>query len=941
MGKKTLAAILIVVVAMTFVSMCLSQSQVATETTSTTPHTFSSSTSQVSSTSSPSPSTTTATKNLENSQTQTTTTPQIAENETTTSTPPASSSNVPENQSQTSNATSTPSESQQSNEGMINFVEYFPTNPGHYILYRMTDEKRGLNYTVEVVSQYASPGEFLLTFTGINGTGYFRDSAISGVIKNAIYIRAGCPSALPALYWYLIYLPLSTENGSSWSWQSAWYTATLLGNVTVNGVHCKECVRVNIDGTSVRWDYLRGRGVAYFSKGAGLVDFEFNASDGSHFEARALQVKNLKPRTISGVLTLDFVNPAVGYRVQVAYCQVGKAGSGIVDSQGRFKLQVFFEKAITLRYGPSQSGYFDINVKKSKETKVWKDNVVLSMDYFTKQSFEKLRSTESWKELVRTMHFNAWMDIAEKAGELPQYKYAIYESRTLAVDHPEIYLQADELFNELLTTHPGMWDYYMVRTDNFYEEERLYKEIQKKINEGYADKFSWARFSITQFKPIRYREIYYNTSAFLPFIDLRLYFLGSALKAAGWRATPLSMAEFLYFKYKSEGVNPYLVVTGNGSAFVAYESGGTVKLVRYDGKVVNDKPKNVVLVFNDRYVWYPLMGRNDTSKDPGLAEVVRMYATKDDLPNLTEEERSLIKVLKENTEFNNETDELWALYFAARLHVASWQYYPKIMKILYPHEYQLWSINSNNSIYWGYGPNIMHCKDTYIAVISNELSPGTAMIAGLMRKLENQSLDTMMSIVFGDRQWYVIKGVNLRIAGLYLWFNSEIFFMTIDDGLLSHGGICIMMSAMAAGILRLADVPGLEYYIAGMQHTDRPGGHANVPVFMGREYGTINNLKWNNQFNDFENTPHAVFEKIITKNGWAMLVDWPPYNDGMIRTTFTFDGLLKLLEHLESLAPGMRIAKFTGEGVSGWTGVPLQQFIEEKVRPGNVIRYPW
>jgi len=813
----------------------------------------------------------------------------------------------------------------------INFTEYFPTNPGHYTLYRITDNLIGLNYTVEAVFQRAPGRELLLTFTGVNGTGDFIDASLIGVRGLDVYFTSSSPPYSVAAHWLLIYLPIEAEDNTSWTWNGIHYHAVLVGNMTVGGIACRECVRLSFESHEA--PPLNGNGVVYLSKGRGMVWYSFNGSDGERFRAVALDVRDLSPRTVEGTLTMDGVHPAGGYEVQLSPVNGSPLNSVEVDSHGRFKLRVFFNRVIALWYGrPVGNG--SLSTEESRKVRVWRNNVNLSMGYpanFTRASFTELRSTESWKELVRSIHLGAWKRAAMRAGELPRYKYAIYESRTLAVDHPEIYLQADELFNELLTTHPGMWDYYLVRTDSRLAERRAFARISRGMYEGRAGMFSWEKFHIARFKPVGYREIYYNTSAFLPFIDDRLYFLGSALKAADWRAPPLSMAEFLYFKYRAEGRNPYLVVTGNGSAFVACESGGVLKLVRYDGNVVKEKPKNVVLIFNDRYVWYPLMGRNDTSKDPGLAEVVKAYATRNNLPNLTADEWGLVRLLQRNTELNNETDRLWATYFAARLHGAAWPYYPRVMRELYPHEYR----RAEN------GPGVMYGKNAYVALISDELSPGTAVLAALAREFSNESLDTMMNIVFNRNLGMVLGSVNLKLGGFYLWFKPELFFMTTDDSFLAHGGNCIMMATSTMAVLALADIPGLEFYMAGMMFPYYLSGHAYVAVFRGGEYGTVSNLAWENGFNGL-NYSRVVFLMLMTPSGWVLMEDWPPYTDGMVRTTFDFSGLVGLFRRVERLAPGARIARY--ERIkTGWKvgGVPITEFARERLKPDNVVRYPW
>jgi len=548
----------------------------------------------------------------------------------------------------------------------------------------------------------------------------------------------------------------------------------------------------------------------------------------------------------------------------------------------------------------------------------------------SEEAFNKLRSTEEWKNSVYELHKKTWLHVANRAKSELEFKYAIYQSRSLAVKHPEVYLKADNLFNELLTSQSNMWEYYMDRTENLLEQMEKYKEIMNSNGE----KFSWDKFDINRHKPIGYAELY-DTVAFLPFVDIRLHFMGSALKGSNWQATPLSMAEFLYFQLKSKNKDPYLLVTGNGTAFVAYKDGVDYKLMDFRGKIVNNPPDNVMLVFNEDYAWYPLMERDDTSKDTNLKKIVEKYTTSNKLPNLTPDEKELIKILKEVTELPTEKDYTWAIYFAGKLHISSWKYYPEIFTALYPEDAE------KGGFHRSHGPSTITARNTYIARISSQLSPSAAMLANLARIFSDAPLDTMISTVFSTYLNYVATRENPRTGGLELWFHSELFFLNIDDSFLTKAGNCIMMATYAASILDLAEIPDLEVYIVGMKYTQRSGGHAYTAVFKEDEKGTIENLRWAPGFNGLEiEKDGAALDMVITDNGWAVMDDRAPFGNGKIKTTFEFSEVLELFNHLKELGSNTYIAEYTG---NGWeiTRQPIQEFIEKKIKLENVIRYPF
>ncbi len=57
------------------------------------------------------------------------------------------------------------------------------------------------------------------------------------------------------------------------------------------------------------------------------------------------------------------------------------------------------------------------------------------------------------------LHVREWEMLARAAESDKLSKFAIYQSRTLAVKHPEIYLQADAMFDRILTTTRGTKQY--------------------------------------------------------------------------------------------------------------------------------------------------------------------------------------------------------------------------------------------------------------------------------------------------------------------------------------------------------------------------------------------------------------------------------------------------------------------------------------------------
>ena len=453
-------------------------------------------------------------------------------------------------------------------------------------------------------------------------------------------------------------------------------------------------------------------------------------------------------------------------------------------------------------------------------------------------------NTVQAKDTAMGIHIDAWIEVATKAASDPAYKYALYQARTLAVKHPEIYLQADALFNQILLSEENMARYYLNRTQEAFQHDAEYRSIRAR--EG--GKFRWSSFSITNHNPVGYKDIY-HTEAFLPFVDIRLHFMGSALKGTDWKATPLSMAEFLYFQNGAKN-NPFLLVTEQGTAYLYTARGlfSKEKLLKYNGEEVEQIRDKVVLIFNQTYVWYPLMERDDREQSTTLAKLVETYAEENQVPKLTAKEKEIVELLKDNTSFSSRTDELFALAYAGKLHAFSWRYYPEIFKKLYPKEASEYGFNRSHA------PNFISYRNSRIAWISNLVSPITAELAAVARNMDIGYLDVIIAPMIREYLKHV-ETYNGR-TGLDLWFHSELHYLNLDDNLLTKAANCIYSATNTAAMLDLAEIPDLEIIVTGLKYKNRSGGHTYTVVFKAANYGTLENGGWAHRYNGLYEQRH-------------------------------------------------------------------------------------
>jgi len=192
------------------------------------------------------------------------------------------------------------------------------------------------------------------------------------------------------------------------------------------------------------------------------------------------------------------------------------------------------------------------------------------------------------------------------------YSYAIYASRTLAVKHPEVYLQGNDIFAQVITTAPGF--------KQAYETKNIHSDYFMKLQlEG--DSFSFDDVDFDKYELITSKEIYPPDYPFPPFFDRRMAPISVSLKTFDSKITQLEKAERLYFEAKHGGASDlFLLYCDNENAYL-YQDGSLIWAESQEK--VTSVEGNPVLIFNEQYVWYPLMERNDTDKSELLNKRLR------------------------------------------------------------------------------------------------------------------------------------------------------------------------------------------------------------------------------------------------------------------------------------------------------------------------------
>ena len=120
-----------------------------------------------------------------------------------------------------------------------------------------------------------------------------------------------------------------------------------------------------------------------------------------------------------------------------------------------------------------------------------------------------------------------------------------------------------------------------------------------------------------------------------------------------------------YFATKKESeINDdlYLIYCDNENTYV-WNDQTLISMRTMEPETLEGNP---ILIFNEEYVWYPLMERDDTDKDSHLREIVIKYTT-EVTPSLLPFEKEILDTLKEVTSLHDDLQKDMAIMASLRL----------------------------------------------------------------------------------------------------------------------------------------------------------------------------------------------------------------------------------------------------------------------------------
>jgi len=536
------------------------------------------------------------------------------------------------------------------------------------------------------------------------------------------------------------------------------------------------------------------------------------------------------------------------------------------------------------------------------------------------------------ESLAQDIHYNAWIDVANKALTQPQYKYGIYVSRSMAVKHPEIYLQADRLAYEHILSNEslGLKIFFKNNIKTFSESEELRKLWRN--NNTSRKPLLWSDIDVKEFKKIDYKG-FYSEMPLLDYMDIRMYGLATALQPTDMKMVPLNMAEIIYFQEKDiKKNNPYILMTEEGNAYIWSDD----RLLKCDGSEADSISQKVILIFNEDYTWYPLMERDDTNTDSILGRLVNTYTSEYYcLPNLTEKEIKLVEILKNSTEIKNEVERTKIKFHSSKVYngyIRRQDFKDRNLFTVYDKEKNQMRELDTGFVYY------------VVAKNANYISPITAHYASIAKGLEEQSLNNITGTVIDDFHAYTNTGLNgnRTIAALTLWEHSEYVYTNIDDTWLTKSSNCMYSASNAASILELANIKGLEVIGVSMGYTDDRGGHIYLAIYRNGEKRLVENFgSHGKDHNALINFGTSIFRGFVNGQDWVNFLDDNNPDNMKTYTNKDTPWVLGTLEYIRNRSDSKSIIVYSIDNKTGHLGgINIVDFIN-KLNSNNIVIYKY
>ena len=446
------------------------------------------------------------------------------------------------------------------------------------------------------------------------------------------------------------------------------------------------------------------------------------------------------------------------------------------------------------------------------------------------------------------------------------------------VRHPEIYLKADALFLERVQTNPGFKKAYEI--DSLNDPYLLGTELT-------GPPFSFDLVDLAEYTVIPSSAIYPAGYPVLPYVDGRLLTVSATLKSFYGTVTQLAKAEQYYFALSEAGAasdHMYLIYCDNENAYL-YREGITISAEYLQETAWIEG--NPMLVFNENNVWYPLMGRDDTTEDTTLQNIVAQYATNTTDPELTDYEAALVS------------------RFAAVTALETGQV--KIAMIAAARDWDKWISTSDNQpfcmIWEGAGiegtvsvanGNSRIAIVDFLVANANQLSPITAYLAAITEEYEGEAKIQNLCVE------YLRHASSPESGGTYahghIWM-CGIMEPNIEGAYYAKAGCC---TSQAANVKAALDIMGIESYWMHAVCAGPPlygHSHIYVPEYdLAVDLGKVAIQNQKSVLSYESDRARSCITYLVYKDAWASFMEIEEYC-GTLSPAVAID----IIEYLSSI----------------------------------------
>jgi hypothetical protein len=422
---------------------------------------------------------------------------------------------------------------------------------------------------------------------------------------------------------------------------------------------------------------------------------------------------------------------------------------------------------------------------------------------------------------ANTLHWTAWDNALAAIETDPAQRYAYYAYRTLAVPHPEVYLQADALFSSIIEQMPGSRAAFKGADVRNLE---LFHRLLEGKQEGPS--FNWRMWVPTS-------DSIYDASHLasgLSWLDRRVASAAVLLTAQSPQMSTAEAAMMRYTQMRRGGESDsalFIVIDADGHGYLAQD--GLLLSVQTGRDWAGDSAGIIpALVFNERFVFYPLYARDDRTKSAALARVAGMFAVPSCPVLSAEDSMRTARLARAAALPTPESKQLALLSAIGGIGLEQETIGHEWEELLGHEKYAEQSELQHDSAHHDHdhfgqskhtGIEPLGCEKGMLRSVcyrANRLSPHTALLASLVPDVPFDS-----AAILWEKQYLAWCGrrVNPRDtvkqeyeAGGYLWA-FELLEITFDDIIRTRAGAGSSQALAMAAALDLLEIPNMRVEI--------------------------------------------------------------------------------------------------------------------------------